>query len=214
MVADQRGVGVTDFGTDPHKLHRTGDPETSAIAAELLDSAHLEEKVYEAIAAAGPKGIISDEVRAALPEVKSYSSVTARYKALKDKRLICYSGEKRRGDSGRPQHVLIDIMWSMDMPKKPEEIIEDDTCAEALKYGIGNRKLGYPNHRGAPDRLFVGYGKLLLAEFKRPGKNKKLDPLQVIEHEWFLDYGIEVAVFDNVNDALEFMADYFLGDGS
>jgi hypothetical protein len=206
---------VSEFGTDPHKLHRSGDPETSAIAANLVNTPRLEKLVYEAIASAGSRGLISDEVRDALTDkVKNRSSITPRYKALKDKGLICYSGEKRRGDSGRPQHVLIDIMWSMDMPKKPEEIIEDDTCEEAEKYGIGNRKLGYPNHRGAPDRLFVGYGKLLLAEFKRPGKNKKLDPLQVIEHEWFLDYGIEVAVFDNVNDALEFMADYFLGDGS
>ena len=38
--------------------------------------------------------MISDEVRAAMPEVSSTAPVTARYKALKDKGLVLLSGEK------------------------------------------------------------------------------------------------------------------------
>ena len=51
--------------------------------------------------------MISDEVRAAMPDVSSYSSVTARYKALKDKGLVLLSGERRPGRSGRNQSVMI-----------------------------------------------------------------------------------------------------------
>ena len=38
-------------------------------------------EVYNAIKRAGRAGMISDEVRDAMPHVKSYSSVTARYKS-------------------------------------------------------------------------------------------------------------------------------------
>ena len=51
--------------------------------------------------------MISDEVREAMPDVSSYSSVTARYKALKDKGLVLLNGERRPGRSGRNQSVMI-----------------------------------------------------------------------------------------------------------
>ena len=95
------------FFTESHKLYRQNDPDTSKEAAELVDTTRLEGLVYATILNAGAKGIISDQVRAALPQVKSYSSVTARFKALKEKGLIEYSGERRPGVSGRGQNVMV-----------------------------------------------------------------------------------------------------------
>ena len=54
------------FGTEPHKLSRTADPQTSRDAAHSIDTTRLEELVYDTIRGAGPRGIISDEVRGAL----------------------------------------------------------------------------------------------------------------------------------------------------
>jgi hypothetical protein len=93
------------FGTTPHRLHRKDAPETSVVASRGVDSSKLERRVLGIIRAAGHNGIISDDVRAAMPDVPSYSSVTARYKALYEKGLIQYRG-KRPGDSGRGQRVM------------------------------------------------------------------------------------------------------------
>jgi|TARA_R110000824_G_scaffold133216_3_gene295910 DNA-binding transcriptional ArsR family regulator len=110
--------GVTDplqkslFGTSAHKLSRTADPQTSHDAARSIDTTRLEELVYETIRDAGPRGIISDEVRQALAgRDLSYSSVTARYAALREKGLVEYSGHRRPGDSGRGQNILVATYW-------------------------------------------------------------------------------------------------------
>lgn len=95
------------FGTEPFKLFRADDPATSEQAAAAVDTESLEEKVYKIINASGKAGMISDEVREAMPDVSSYSSVTARYKALKDKGLVLLNGERRPGKSGRNQSVMI-----------------------------------------------------------------------------------------------------------
>lgn len=100
------------FGTDPHKLSRTLDPQTSHAAAHSIDTTRLEELVYKTIRDAGPRGMISDEVRGTLADRDlSYSSVTARYAALKEKGLVEYSGYKRPGKSGRNQNVMVATSW-------------------------------------------------------------------------------------------------------
>ena len=100
------------FGTDPHKLSRTADPQTSHAAGRSIDTTRLEELVYETIRGAGPRGTISDEVREALADRDlSYSSVTARYAALKEKGLVEYSGYRRPGKSGRGQNVMVATSW-------------------------------------------------------------------------------------------------------
>jgi hypothetical protein len=95
------------FGTDPHKLVRADDPDTSVDAAFGVDSASLERAVYHAILSFGPAGCTSDQVRA-LPQFhgKPYSSVTARYKALLEKKYIFDTGERRKGNSGKSQRVM------------------------------------------------------------------------------------------------------------
>jgi len=98
-----------DDPTPPHKLFRKDDPETSKAAAfSLGDVTPLERKVYEVICRF-PDGCISDQVREYFPGVAAYSSVTARYKALAEKGLIKFTGEKRPGKSGRGQRVMVAV---------------------------------------------------------------------------------------------------------
>lgn len=100
---------ISPFGTEPFKLVRTNDPGTSHAAAEALDSTRLEGLVWLTIKSFGAAGCISDQVRAALPDIKSYSSVTARYKALAEGGHIVFTGEKRKGLSGRSQRVMVAV---------------------------------------------------------------------------------------------------------
>lgn len=78
---------------------------TSAAALESIDSAALEQMVYEAILATKERGAISDELRRAYPSL-AYSSVTARYAALEAQGRIYRPGVTRLGDSGRAQQVM------------------------------------------------------------------------------------------------------------
>ena len=99
---------MTEFGPAPHKLERAKDPHTSHDAARSIETSRLEEIVYLQILESGPTGIISDEVRRLLDHLElSYSSITARYKALREKDLVVYTGEKRPGDSGRTQNIMV-----------------------------------------------------------------------------------------------------------
>jgi hypothetical protein len=101
---DQSAFEVV-FGTHSKKLARNDSPETSKVAAQTIDTGRLESLVLDTIKAFGMKGCISDEVRDWLLDMP-YSSVTARYKALSDKGLIEYTGETRKGKSGRAQRVM------------------------------------------------------------------------------------------------------------
>jgi hypothetical protein len=93
------------FGTDPQKLVRTQDPDTSHASANAVDTTKLEALVYEAIKKYGDRGCISDQIRALYPAYP-YSSITARYRALLDKGFIIDTGERRQGQSGRSQRVM------------------------------------------------------------------------------------------------------------
>jgi len=93
------------FGTNPSKLARTDSPATSKAAAETVDTGRLESMVLDTIKAFGTRGCISDEVRDWWQDMP-YSSITGRYKALADKGLIEYTGETRKGKSGRAQRVM------------------------------------------------------------------------------------------------------------
>ncbi len=104
-----------EFGTEPHKLHRTADPGTSAVAAHSIDSSRLERLVFDTIDAAGPRGIIQDDLLDQYP-LLSYSSLTARPSALIRKDMIVRLAEKREGKSGRLQSVLVSARHAGDRP--------------------------------------------------------------------------------------------------
>lgn len=91
--------------TPAYKLHRRDDPETSVEAAHKIEATEMEAIVLHTIKFLGKGGCIQDDVLRELPEY-AYSSVTARFKALHEKGFIEYTGEKRKGISGRNQRVM------------------------------------------------------------------------------------------------------------
>ena len=91
--------------TPAYKLVRRDDPATSHDAAESIDATAMESVVADAIWEFGAAGCISDDVLKALP-LHGYSTVTARYKQLKEKRINFTDGTKRKGASGRSQMVM------------------------------------------------------------------------------------------------------------
>ena len=110
--AENDPTQISLFGSDPRNLSRTHGPRASHEAAHSIDTTGLEQLVYETICEFGPRGAISDEVREALAHMNlSYSSVTARYAALKEKSLIELSGSRRPGKSGRGQKVMVATRW-------------------------------------------------------------------------------------------------------
>lgn len=111
MNVIEKGQELADdlFDTPAFKLARSRDPSTSHDAADALDVSKMERLVLSAIISFGKDGCISDDVLNTLSHHR-YSTVTARYKQLKEKDLVIVDGTKRKGSSGRQQLV----MWSKD----------------------------------------------------------------------------------------------------
>ena len=93
------------FETPAYKLYRKTDPETSKEAAESLGVSDMEAVVASIIREFGATGAISDQVVDALPHLR-YSTITARYKQLKEKGIICVDDRKLKAESGRQQHIM------------------------------------------------------------------------------------------------------------
>ena len=103
--------------TESYELYRKDSPSTSVEAAESIEPNKLESLVLDAISKLSfggytdrSCGCISDEViqyMKAYHGIDRYSTVTARYAALYRKGLIDYTGEKRKGESGRNQRVMV-----------------------------------------------------------------------------------------------------------
>ena len=93
------------FDTPAYKLVRRDDPSTSHDAAEQLDVGKMEMLVYKTIQSFGRTGCISDDVLKILSHHR-YSSVTARYKQLKEKGLVIVDHRKSKAESGRMQLVM------------------------------------------------------------------------------------------------------------
>lgn len=90
-------------------LFQAAAAQTSIDAAKSLDVTAREKMVLQAIKSF-PAGCISDDVRIYCAEkfnIHSYSSVTARYKSLAEKGLIRFTGETRKGASGKSQRVMV-----------------------------------------------------------------------------------------------------------
>lgn len=102
------------FETPAYKLYRNTDPQTSKEAAESLGVSEMEAIVLQTIKEFGAAGAISDQVVNALPHYR-YSTITARYKQLKEKGLVCVDDRKIKAESGRNQLV----MWHRDYYVEP-----------------------------------------------------------------------------------------------
>ena len=99
------GEGGKMRDTPAYKLHRKDAPQTSVEAAYALQTTPMESIVLDCIGSLGQLGCIQDDVLRSLPDY-AYSTVTARFKSLCEKGLIEYTGEKRKGRSGRNQRVM------------------------------------------------------------------------------------------------------------
>ena len=104
------------FDTPAFKLVRRDDPDTSHDAAESLPVSDMERIVADTIARFGAAGAISDQIVDALPHLR-YSTITARYKQLKEKGLVKVDHRKRKGKSGRGQLV----MWATEFYVEQED---------------------------------------------------------------------------------------------
>jgi len=91
--------------TRTETLYRRDGPETSAEAAESIDATRLESIVLELVAKHGAGGATQDDILSLLTSL-AYSSVTARFAALKRKGLTEVVG-KRAGKSGRDQSIHV-----------------------------------------------------------------------------------------------------------
>jgi len=85
-----------------------GTMDTSQAAYDRLDTTRLEKIVLAIIKSYGFQGCISDQVRRDLSgQVKSYSSVTARFAALKRNRRIFDTEWRAPGESNRGQAIMV-----------------------------------------------------------------------------------------------------------
>ena len=85
-----------------------GFMDTSQAAYDRLDTTRLEKLVLLIIKSYGPQGCISDQVRRDLSgQVKSYSSVTARFAELKRRRRIFDTLWRAPGESNRGQAIMV-----------------------------------------------------------------------------------------------------------
>ena len=82
---------MNNYGTEPHKLHRTDAVDTSVDAAHAVDSATWEHRMHEFIKKAGRVGATPKDALLKYPNVP-YSTITARFAALKQKGLVVDSG--------------------------------------------------------------------------------------------------------------------------
>lgn len=78
----------------------------------------------------------------------------------------------------------------------PEDVIETAVCNFAEADGWLVRKMRWIGRRGAADRFFVKGGRVVLIEFKAPGKEP--NTLQDREIKRFQKAGAEVHVVDSV----------------
>jgi hypothetical protein len=92
------------FGTEPFKMVRKDDPDTSMDAAEKVDSTTLERQVYEVIAK-HPDGCIAEEVMSHFPN-HGVQTISPRFAPLLRKGLIQDTGKRRKASTGHSQRVL------------------------------------------------------------------------------------------------------------
>ncbi len=77
-----------------------------------------------------------------------------------------------------------------------ESVIEKKVTQYAQQQGWLSYKWTSPNHRAVPDRLYFKAGKVLLVEYKAPGK--KPTKLQAYVHQKLKAEGFNVHVIDSI----------------
>ena len=129
--------------TNPITLRRNNDPYTSHESANKVEATQMEKIVWEVIDSFGETGCISDQVQYALPQHR-YSTITARYKALKDKGLVIVDGSAVKGESGRKQQKMWSSRHYLHQSVTDEDIAQHQHESQALDRHLNEMKsLGF-----------------------------------------------------------------------
>jgi len=129
--------------TNPITLRRNNDPYTSHESANKVEATQMEKIVWEVIDSFGETGCISDQVQYALPQHR-YSTITARYKALKDKGLVIVDGSAVKGESGRNQQKMWSSRHYLHKSVTDEDIAQHQHESQALDKHLNEMKsLGF-----------------------------------------------------------------------
>ena len=90
------------------------------------------------------------------------------------------------------------------MPSRPlESKVEGQVTIYATSRDILHLKLNVKGRVGWPDQLYICNGVTFFIEFKRPGE--KPTKAQEFIHSLIRAHGLDVGVFDNFDDAKEFI---------
>ena len=87
------------------------------------------------------------------------------------------------------------------MMSELESHIEGTACNKAEKAGWLVRKVKWIGRVGAPDRMFIKNGQIILMEFKKSGKEPSVK--QEREHDRFRSQGVEVYLVDDWRVAVD-----------
>ena len=93
------------------------------------------------------------------------------------------------------------------MTMKRESTVEGSVCKWARDNGLLVLKLGSPNDRGKPDRVFLSGGRTAFIEFK--AKGKKPARLQWMWIKKLREAGFSASWCDNANEGIEFLRESF-----
>lgn len=126
------------FGTPAHMLHRTTDPETSKAAAETVDSAKKQMKVFEAIRSFGEAGCISDDLMDFFgfedqrEDSVAYSGITGCYAPLERKFYIERPGNVRKGHRFNKDQL---VMYALpDEERERRQRLRDAGLAQGMDW--------------------------------------------------------------------------------
>jgi hypothetical protein len=84
-----------------------------------------------------------------------------------------------------------------------ESIVENTIKNRAKSAGWLVRKAKWIGRRGAPDDIFAKGGRVVMIEFKKPGKEATLQ--QKREHDRWRDAGVEVYVVNRITDGVRIL---------
>ena len=88
-----------------------------------------------------------------------------------------------------------------------ESTIEKALVAHCKARGLLTYKFSSPAHRGVPDRVIMGGGKLMFIELKRPGKEPT--PLQQRELQRIREAGVHAYWSSNIDNLRDWVDDFF-----
>jgi uncharacterized protein with PIN domain len=93
------------FGTEPHKMVRKTDINTSKEAAKTVNSENIEKQIYDVVKSFGFNGCITEQVIEITGSTQN--TINPRFAPLLRRGLIVDTGERRMAKTGRRQRVVV-----------------------------------------------------------------------------------------------------------